>query len=159
MSVKMRNKTFTNSDNEEVELKFSTMPARKAFLLKIELMKYVLPTLGAAAKNLGGLMKAVKKTKGEKLDIMNMDTDNLNIDFSLIVNTLSEKMEGNALLTLILKLFKGSMVNNIEIEEESFDDIFNADFGTMYKMLAFILEANYGSLFSKSDIGTPSIAL
>ena len=85
-----------------------------------------------------------KMSREELLKKMELSPDFFKIIVDQIILTMDEKK----VLDLILRLLKGTRVNNQEISKgEIFDVVFQANLGLLMQVLQFILESNFSSFF------------
>lgn len=120
----------------------TTFPARKGLRLKVALVK----TLGPA---LSELMKAVPG--GSPANILDAD-----VKLEHVAGALAAAFGGASeeeFLSLVMRLLKDTRRDGKEIVEETFDLDFSGEYLHLYKVLWFVLEANYGSFFGKGGLG------
>lgn len=73
--------------------------------------------------------------------------------FKIIVEQIIITMEEKRVMDLIMRLLKGTRINNQEISRvEIFDVVFQANLGLLFQTLQFVLEANFASFFGSSGI-------
>ena len=70
------------------------------------------------------------------------------------VGQLVDSMGNDATVDFIVKeLMQGTRLDDKEINDAVFDMEFAGNYGLLYKILAFVLEVNYGSFFESLNIG------
>jgi len=129
---------------DELNVKVVQFGARRGLKLKMKLIK----TFGAPLlKMIDGM--GVKTT--EIKEVMNSDInlgamgEGLNLLFTKIDEDVAEK--------IIDEILAGTFIDDKEVKVV-FDQVFSGNFLTMYKVIGFALEVNFGSFFGKSGIGT-----
>lgn len=71
--------------------------------------------------------------------------------FTYLFNNLDE----NQYINFILRLLKNTRRDDVEMTREIFDAEFAGEYGTLYKVLLFVLEVNYKkSFFGEGGIGS-----
>lgn len=121
-------------------------PARKAFKKKLKLARLLGPSF---AEILSGW-------KSSKTSEENISIDSSEIDLSKVgsaIQMLFDKMDEDEMLDLILELFSSTRIDGKELTNEEFDLIFAGKTVTVYKVIGFVLEVNFGSFFGKGGIG------
>lgn len=127
---------------DEFKVIVTEWPARKAFKMKLKLTKILGPSV---AEIFSGLDRKTAES------VMNS-----NIDISKVgkaIEMLFEKMDEDQILSLIFEMLSSTRVNNLEINDQSFDDLFKGKLQSVYKILGFVVEVNFGSFFGSSGIG------
>jgi len=69
------------------------------------------------------------------------------------LDRLADVLDERELTEFMLRLLKSTTCNDKEITEEFFNLHFAASFHTLWKVLFFVLEVNYGSFFADGGIG------
>lgn len=111
-------------------------PARKGLELKARLLKLVGPVLA-------GLAGAAKGGKFSLDD---------SIDTASIIAGLAA-VDPAAFVSLAVDLVAQTKMNGVFISAGTFDLEFAAEYGTLYKLLGFVVETNFGKLFGAGGIG------
>jgi hypothetical protein len=127
---------------DEMKITVSQFPARAGFKMQARLVKLFAPFVGEI---IGG----IKTKKEQKL----MESD---VDLSKIPNAvkeLFEHLDEDSAMQLVFDLLQLTKVNGQDVNEETFDLMFPGKYLTLYKIIGFVLEVNYGSFFGKSGIG------
>src|SRR4051812_2624866 len=110
-------------------------PARRALALQTRLLKLLGPSLATA---LGGI-------EDGRIDASVL---------SLALRQLGEKLDESATVDLVLQLLACTRKDGKEITEGVFDLEFAGQLDSLYKVLSFVLEVNFGGFFAKSGIGS-----
>lgn len=121
-----------------LEVTVQAWPARKAWKRQVTLGKIFrksLTELGAAVES---------KQEGTSVDLSRLGSALENV-----FDTLSEEKSEEVLLMLL----SGVRVDNAELTSETIDLLFQGKILTMYKIIALVLEVNYGSFLPKGGIG------
>lgn len=124
------------------EYSVTQFPARRGFALKARLAKLLGPAVAE-------LFSAVKGGDAESL----MSAD---IDMAIVGGAIRRLLEGvdeSNMLELVLSLLSMTRVDGKEITEQVFDMEFAGKFSELYKVLAFVVEVNYGDFFGSNGIG------
>lgn len=111
------------------------LPARRALKLKARLLKVFGPSLAQ-------MVFASKDA---------FDQDNVVKAMSLLVDHIDDA----TFERLTVELLQGVRKQGIELTDSVIDSEFAGDLGTLFLVLWFVLEANYGSFFALSGIGNP----
>lgn len=133
MSIETREKTI-NGRNITV----TQFPGRKSLQYKIQIVKLI----GGAFAHLLSGTKSVK--------------DFTTMDVSILVpaiEKLAAQLNPNEFVDFVLTLFSMTRIDGKEINATIFDMEFGGDLALMYRVLAFVLEVNYGSFFAPGAIG------
>lgn len=117
-------------------------PARHAFMLKARLAKLLGPALAEILASLNGVSKE---------SILSADIDLSAISAAL--NKLLGAVDEQSTMDLILKLLSCTRMDGKEITEQLFDIEFAGNLSDVYKVLAFVIEVNYGDFFGSNGIG------
>lgn len=157
MGIKIIEADIEDSEGQNFRFIFNTMKATKAFKLQAKLVRYLLPAIGTLSSSLKSIMQASKAAKADGTSVMEQDID---IDFTGMIHSLATGMTDDQFLKIVQELTHnikcrtpGSEIM-VEISlEKHFDEVFNSEFGMLYKLLGRVLEANFSSLFGKSGIG------
>ena len=129
-------------DIDGLKITVTQFPARTGFKMQAKLAKIFGPALGE-------LVSGVKGKTGKGLTEAEIDLSK----FSGAVRTLFEKIDEESALVLIFELLQFTRINGEEVTEEIFDDTFPGKYATLYKILYFVVEVNYGSFFGQGGIG------
>lgn len=122
--------------------------ARRGLKLKIKLLKmFGAPLL----QMINGLGLKTSEINTEIKSIMEQDVDLGGLAEGL--NSLFSKVNEDQAEQLIMEILSSTFINDQECTKV-FDEVFSGDYLTMYKVIGFALEANFGSFFGKSGIGT-----
>lgn len=95
------------------------------------------------------------KTSGKDVKLLNL----LNTEFDLSVvgdgiSNLLSTMDEDSTFELVMNLVSTTRVDGKELSNTAvFDDLFAGNYGLLYKILAFVLEVNFGNLFNMDGIG------
>lgn len=130
MGIETRNKTI-----DGVRYTVTQFPARRGFQLKIRLARLLAPALGPT---LGGF-EAAKLAKLVDADI---NPGMVGKGFA----ALFESADPDDIMDLVMTLLSDTRRDGHEIDEALFDREFAANYGHLYKVLAFVLEVNYSNL-------------
>jgi hypothetical protein len=128
---------------DKFKVKVTQWPARKAFKQKLKLIKIFGPSLAE-------IFSGYKSRKSDSQE------ESSEIDMSkvgLAIRMLFEKLNEDEMLSLILELFSSTRINDRELTESEFDMIFAGKIFSVYKIIGFVLEVNFGSFFEKGGIG------
>jgi hypothetical protein len=128
------------------KISVTQFPARRGLALKTKLITLFGPALFSIISSFSGV-KSVK-------DLMDSDIDLNNI--GQILDKLFQKVSSSILEELIFELLASTRLDNQEITSAVFDLEFAGNYGTLYKILGFVLEVNYGSFLALSNIGNLS---
>ncbi len=124
---------------DERSVSVTQFPARKGLKIKLRLLKMVAPGLASATGILQGGLE--------------VDFDSKVLAYA--VGQLVDSMGNDATVDFIVKeLMQGTRLDDKEITDSLFDMEFAGDYGLLYKIIAFILEVNYGSFFENLNIGS-----
>lgn len=119
---------------------------RLGFTTKLRILKMLSPAVS-------GTLAGIK---------VNSFSDLLNVmeakmDFSKIGDSVEKLMmssDEEKTLNLILTLVSSTRIDGKDLSQSNvFDDIFSANYKFLYKVLFFVLEVNYGNLFTMGNIG------
>lgn len=106
-----------------------------------------------------GLAKVVFsfiKTSGIK-DVKLLNLLNTEFDLSVIgdgISNLLTTMDEDSTFELVMNLVSTTRVDGKELSNTAvFDNLFAGNYGLLYKILAFVLEVNFGNLFNMDGIG------
>lgn len=75
------------------------------------------------------------------------------IDASSIAKALSQKIDEDACFDLVMDLLKSTKYKNQDIRGTDFDIAFAGDYKTLFELLYFIIDLNYGNFFGAGGIG------
>ncbi len=109
-------------------------PARRALALQTRLLKLLGPALATA---LGGIQDG------------RIDASVLSASLKQLADTLDE----STAVDLALQMLASTRRDGREITEGVFDMEFAGQMDTLYKVLGFVLEVNFGGFFARSGIG------
>lgn len=124
---------------DERSVTVSQFPARKGLKIKLHLAKMIAPGLASATGILTG----------------GLETDFDSKVLAFAIGQLVDSLGNDATVDFIVKeLMQGTRLDDKEITDSLFDMEFAGDYGLLYKIIAFILEVNYGSFFENLNIGS-----
>jgi hypothetical protein len=109
-------------------------PARRALALQTRLLKLLGPSLATA---LGGIHDGVIEAPV----------------LSLALQQLGDKLDESAAVDLVMQLLASTRKDGQEITDGVFDLEFAGQMDTLYKVLGFVLEVNFGGFLARSGIG------
>jgi len=124
---------------DDMEVAVTQFPARFGFKMQARLLKVFGPVIG---KMLGG----ADLKKGADADV-NLDK------LSEAIELLFKSMDEDGAMKLIMDLLQSTRINGQEVNDGSFDSIFPGKYSTLFKIVGYVLEVNYGSFFGESSIG------
>ena len=124
---------------DDMEVAVTQFPARFGFKMQARLLKVFGPVIG---KMLGG----ADLKKGADADV-NLDK------LSEAIELLFKSMDEDRAMKLIMDLLQSTRINGQEVNDGSFDSIFPGKYSTLFKIVGYVLEVNYGSFFGESSIG------
>ena len=124
---------------DDMEVAVTQFPARFGFKMQARLLKVFGPVIG---KMLGG----ADLKKGADADV-NLDK------LSEAIELLFKSMDEDGAMKLIMDLLQSTRINGQEVNDSSFDSIFPGKYSTLFKIVGYVLEVNYGSFFGESSIG------
>lgn len=145
MAVQTKERTI-----DGVRYSVTTFPARKGLRLKATLVK----TLGAAFAELMKGLPTGSLTAGSGAGKSTVD-----VEFKLhhaadalakAFTNLSEQEYED----LVMRLLETTRRDGKEITAETFDLDFAGEYLTLFRVLMFVLEVNYGSFFGKGGLGS-----
>ena len=113
------------------------LPARRALKLKARLLKVFGPSLAQ--------MVFTRENESP------LDQENVVKAITLLVNQLDDATFERLTVEILQGVRKGGM----ELTESLIDSEFAGDLGTLFLVLGFVMEVNYGSFFAQSGIGNP----
>ena len=105
------------------------MTARRALQMQAKIMKLIGPSIGEAISASGG-----------------------EASFGKAIGTLAATLDEKTFDSFILELLNGVRKNGMELKESTIDLEFAGALNTLFKVLAFVLEANYADFFSEGGI-------
>lgn len=123
---------------------------REGFKIKIKLLKLLGPALGMALGDVKDLSSGIKN--------LNITGESIAKAIKMLVETMDEDqffsfaMRMLASTRIYAKMPDGSE-NIMNIDDSTFDIQFSGKYSTVYKLLAFIIETNYGNFFGEGGIG------
>lgn len=128
-------------DIDGMKVNVTQFPARYGFKLQAKLAKIFGPVIGEL---FSGVKGNVKNFTESDLDMSKI---------SDAIRVLFEKLDENSAETLVFELTKSTKVDGTDIDDKSFDLIFPGKYASLYKIIFFVLEVNYGSFFGLRGIG------
>jgi len=111
------------------------LPARRALKLKARLLKVFGPSLAQ--------MVFASKDAFDQENVVKA------------MNLLVDHIDDATFEKLTVELLQGVRKQGVELTDSVIDSEFAGDLGTLFLVLWFVLEANYGSFFALSGIGNP----
>jgi len=133
--IKTEDKTI---DSKKITV--TSFPGRKSLNLK----NRIIVLLGESFAQLIGQVKSIKTTKLKDMDVSILVP---------VIERFTQKLDPDTFTDFTLELLSMSRVDGKEITIEFFDNEFSGNLLFMYKILAFVLEVNYGDFFGKNGIG------
>ena len=130
-------------------------PARKAWKYKRRLAGAFGPAIAELGAGLEGNPLKNKKSEKESTIDNIMDGD---FDFSKLGSAIEKlflQITEDSVDAYLLMFFDDNMkIDNAVINGDIFDQMFAGKMLTVYKIIGFVLEVNYGSFLGKSGIGS-----
>lgn len=130
MGIETRSKTIDGT-----KYTVTQFPARLGFRLKIRLARLLAPAIGP-------LLGGVDASNLSKLADVDVNSAMTGKGFA----SLFETADPDVLLDLVLELLRDTRREGHEIDEALFDREFAANYGHLYKVLAFVISVNYANL-------------
>jgi len=127
----------------EHNITVSPWPARVAWKNQITFGR----VLGPSLKELGAALES--KEKGASVMDSNLDYSSIGSAISNLFSNISEEESE----VLLFKFLDGVSIGGQPISPETFDVLFLSDMISVYKIIGFVVEVNYGSFLGKSGIG------
>lgn len=127
---------------DDLKVTVTEWPARKAFKMKVRLLKIFGPVLAE-------IISGMKSKAGASV----LDSDFDLSKFGSAIEKLTATMSEDDLLKMVFELTSSTRINNQEITEDTFDMVFAGKMHTIYKILGMVLEVNFGSFLGMSGIG------
>jgi hypothetical protein len=118
----------------------TTFPARNSLTLKNRIIKL----MGEPAVQLLSGFKNMKKIDLKKVDVSVLIP---------VVEKLVQNLDPDEFVQLCMDLFVSTRIDGKEVKPEVFDIEFSGNLKSMYKILFFIVEVNWGDFFDLSGIG------
>ena len=131
MAVETRDKVI---DGKKITV--TQFPGRKALFYKVKLIKLFGSSIGAMLAQAKGLTAQVDMSV-----------------FAAAMDKLATTVDEGEFTRFVLELLQLTRIENVPITEASFDMEFAGNLLSMYKILWFTLEVNYGSFFGENGIG------
>lgn len=116
-----------NVEVDEMKFSISTFGARKGINIKQALLKYALPFMLLREKD-----KTPQEIREQGYNENNMDK---------FIKSIESKLD-DKLIGFIVKLLSETTYNNQKIDETLFDEIFSANYMTMYKLIWEVIKVN-----------------
>lgn len=133
MSIQTKEKTI-----DGVRYSVTQFPARRGLHMKVRLARLLAPSLGPLLSSLG------------KTDLRNAaKLLNAEIDPGMVgkaFGSLFQTADPDDFINLVMQLLADTRREGHEIDEALFDREFAANYGHLYKVLAFVLDVNYSNL-------------
>ena len=130
---------------DKLKISVTQWPARKAFKHKRKLGYIFGPALGEIAS---GLENAKSGDSDSLLD-GDYDLSKLGVAFEKLFDRLTDE----EIDSIFEWMFSGVRIDEKELTEDSIDVIFAGKMVTVYKVMGFVLEVNFGSFLGQSGIG------
>ena len=133
---------------DEIDIRVTQWPARKAWKYKRKLGHLFAPLITEIAAGIeGGASDSITK------NILDGDFDLTKLGSAL--EKLFEKLDDAEMDRLFLMFFEGNVrIGETSMTMEMFDQTFAGKMVTVYKMMGFVLEVNFGSFLGEGGIGT-----
>lgn len=115
-----------------------------AWRLQAKLVK----TVGPIAGSIGDALASLTKSK----DVLKSD-----VNIGSVVEKLIDLFSDDRTFPLVKELLANTRINGIDMQQQdavAFDPIFSGRIDLLYKVLLFIVEANFGSFFGVKGIGS-----
>ena len=149
--VETKNRTI-----DGLKISVTQWPAMKAWKNKRKLLALFGPVLAELGAGLEG-NPAKKTTKKKQLTTAASILDG-NFDFAKLgsaIDKLFDKLSDDDLQDLLMTFFDQNMrFDKLEMTIELFDQTFPGKMLTVYKIIGFVLEVNFGSFLGKNGIGS-----
>ncbi len=132
----------------------SQFPARRAFKYQTRLIKILAPLAGLLGNVKIGDTQKKSKINSHKVN-KESDVDSLldkDIDFSKL-GDFAISLDEEKTMDFVMELLSTTRIDDKEITESVFDLEFAGRIDLVYKVLIFVLEANYKSFFVNGGIG------
>lgn len=137
------------------------LPARKAILLKVRVVKMIAPALDritGIVRVLFPLFKGAKEKNKEALGreiIAHITSDKPEVRAAIgdLFSCVIDKVDPETFVDLCIDILCEVAVDGKEINKKNFDFIFMDDYLHMYKAILAVLTVNFGSLFKMAGIG------
>ena len=132
-----------NRKIDDLDIIVSAWGARRAWKNQIKFGKVFGPSLRDIGAALG------EKQEGTSIFDSNIGFEKIGEAIANLFSNVSEEESED----ILMECFTNVRVNNQEITNETFDVIFSGRLATVYKIIGFVMEVNYGSFLGKSGIG------
>lgn len=121
------------------EVKVVPFVATRGILVSAKLMKLLMPLLGTV---LPTLTDAALKNQdsGKELDIGDINIDKL---LPAAFQKLSEELEPEAFLQLLMELLSGTFIDGDMIDKVTFDKVFTGNYSLSYRIAFEVIKANH----------------
>ncbi len=130
---------------DEFTVCVTQFPARAGWKMHAKLIRIFGPVIGSLIAGNDINAGSLENTLDSDFDLSGLGTS---------LEKLFGELDENTSLALVFELFNCTRIDGQEISEESFDLLFAGKYLSIYKILGFVLEVNYGSFFGENDIGT-----
>lgn len=135
-------KNYREKEIDGHEVLVQQFPATEGLLIAQKLAKL----LGGALAESTGLLSGGAKTATELLD------SEINPDMiSSIIESLVDKLEGEATVNLVKRMLKSTQINGQEVKD-NFDVFFMGRYQLLFKTLIFVVEVNFRN-FTEGESG------
>jgi len=127
---------------DDLDVAVTQFPARFGFKMQARLLKVFGPVI---SKMLSGAdLKSLRH---------GLDSD-IKLDMlAEAIETLFKSMDEDGAMKLIMDLLQSTRINGQEINDASFDSLFPGKYSTLFKVIGYVLEVNFGSFLGGSSIG------
>lgn len=135
MGIKVKEQTI-----DDKKIMVTQFGGRRSVKINTKLIRMVTGIIGP-------VLPALSSIKDEN-SISDIDIDIVSLSKSL-VNQLDEDKTYN----LIRELTSQTRIDNRELDDQLFDDIFAGNLSLLYKIIAFVIKVNWGDFLALGSIG------
>ena len=136
------------------------MPARRAIRLKAKLFKQFGAGITQFLLNYEEKKKPVNYENEElnfKMRQENLKNETIKNDcYVKAIKMISESLEEKQFDELLMEILQGVRKGGVELTREVVDQQFAGDLTTLYQVIFYVLEVNYGDFFGMTNIGSLS---
>ena len=76
-----------------------------------------------------------------------------NVDLDAVSSSLTSNMGEDSVLQLLLDILQCTMIDGSDLSKvENFDMVFSGEYGLLFRVVKFVLEANFGDFLAEKDI-------
>jgi hypothetical protein len=127
---------------DDLDVAVTQFPARFGFKMQARLLKVFGPVIGKMLS--GADLNNVKQ---------GLDTD-IKLDMLAdAIELLFKSMDEDSAMKLVMDLLQSTRIGGQEINDVTFDNIFPGKYSTLFKVIGYVLEVNFGSFLGGSSIG------